>query len=289
MNRYPNTFGPYGYRGNAAQYFNLLWPLCLGFWWCLRTGYYRSRKAQARSGGGPHVFAALLAVTTIMAPTLSASRGGAVISVLGLAGALLGLYRAKSGAKAKAVAWIILAAVVIVGASLFIARDAVTARFASMKSVTDAASAEDRLNQYERTFDLIRDYPVLGVGPICYCVVYTLYLRPTDTWYPYAHSDWFQLVAEWGFVGAAIVLAALLVALALAFTADTANHVLLNTLVIGLLATLLYATFDFPFQIHSIVFLFLLVLAILTSLPREQRTVSKSASSDRHPPPPSGR
>jgi hypothetical protein len=25
-------FGPYAYRGNAAAYFNLLWPVCLGFW-----------------------------------------------------------------------------------------------------------------------------------------------------------------------------------------------------------------------------------------------------------------
>ena len=26
-------FGPYAYRANAAQYFNLLWPAVLGFWW----------------------------------------------------------------------------------------------------------------------------------------------------------------------------------------------------------------------------------------------------------------
>src|SRR5262245_29487684 len=33
-----SQFGPYAYRSNAAQYFNLLWPVCLGFWWALHRG-----------------------------------------------------------------------------------------------------------------------------------------------------------------------------------------------------------------------------------------------------------
>ena len=38
-------FGPYAYRANASQYFNLLWPVCLGFWWTLN----RSFGSQAQS------------------------------------------------------------------------------------------------------------------------------------------------------------------------------------------------------------------------------------------------
>jgi hypothetical protein len=34
-----SQFGPYAYRGSAASYFNLVWPLIVGFWWTLiRTG-----------------------------------------------------------------------------------------------------------------------------------------------------------------------------------------------------------------------------------------------------------
>ena len=48
-------FGPYAYRGNAAAYFNLLWPVCLGFWWTLQ----RSREGGRRHHllllcAGPH-------------------------------------------------------------------------------------------------------------------------------------------------------------------------------------------------------------------------------------------
>ena len=38
-------FGPWAYRANAAAWFNLLWPVCLGFWWTLHHhgGYNKLR------------------------------------------------------------------------------------------------------------------------------------------------------------------------------------------------------------------------------------------------------
>ena len=66
-------FGPYAYRSNAAQYFNLLWPVCLGFWLTLqRLGDGRSRAHHG-----------LLACAMIMAacPIISSSRAGALVSV----------------------------------------------------------------------------------------------------------------------------------------------------------------------------------------------------------------
>src|SRR6266446_481554 len=39
-------FGPYAYRANASQYFNLLWPVCLGFWWTLQRASGFKRKTH---------------------------------------------------------------------------------------------------------------------------------------------------------------------------------------------------------------------------------------------------
>jgi len=61
-----DQFGPYAYRSNAAQYFNLLWPVCLGFWWTLqRAGGTRFKSHHA-----------LLFCVAIMAacPVISAGR-----------------------------------------------------------------------------------------------------------------------------------------------------------------------------------------------------------------------
>ncbi len=66
-------FGPYAYRANASQYFNLLWPVCLGFWWTLN----RSLGFQR------HAYHLILACCAIMAacPIISTSRAGAVVTM----------------------------------------------------------------------------------------------------------------------------------------------------------------------------------------------------------------
>lgn len=65
-------FGPFAYRSNAAQYFNLLWPVCLGFWLSLRQSVgYPSRHQNW-----------LLLCAAIMAacPIIATTRGGAMVT-----------------------------------------------------------------------------------------------------------------------------------------------------------------------------------------------------------------
>ena len=66
-------FGPYAYRANAAQYFNLLWPVCVGFWWML----HRARGFRRHT----HHLVLLGAVLMAACPIISTSRGGALITV----------------------------------------------------------------------------------------------------------------------------------------------------------------------------------------------------------------
>src|ERR1017187_5410233 len=84
-------FGPYAYRSNAAQYFNLLWPAVLGFWWA-GVSSLRGLRSSARSDRQKRL-AVLLPCVLIMAicPLVSASRGGAIVMVgsLVLGGAIL--------------------------------------------------------------------------------------------------------------------------------------------------------------------------------------------------------
>ena len=65
-------FGPYAYRANASQYFNLVWPVCLGFWWML------NRSASKRST----IHHLVLVCCALMAacPMISTSRGGALVT-----------------------------------------------------------------------------------------------------------------------------------------------------------------------------------------------------------------
>ena len=76
-------FGPYAYRSNAAQYFTLLWPLALGFWWLQN----RAARFQPRPGSTHHL---LLPCVMLMAacPLISLSRAGAIIGLGGIVAAV---------------------------------------------------------------------------------------------------------------------------------------------------------------------------------------------------------
>jgi len=78
-----SQFGPYAYRSNAAQYFNLLWPVCLGFWWTLRRATKFTSRVGRRLGSGPHVLLLPCAVLLAAAPIISTSRGGALVAITG--------------------------------------------------------------------------------------------------------------------------------------------------------------------------------------------------------------
>jgi hypothetical protein len=64
-------FGPFAYRSNAAEYFNLLWPLCLGFWLTLR------RATTTRHQN--HAWLLLGAAIMAACPFICSSRGGSFV------------------------------------------------------------------------------------------------------------------------------------------------------------------------------------------------------------------
>ncbi|NLH74157.1 MAG: O-antigen ligase family protein [Verrucomicrobia bacterium] len=75
-----SQFGPYAYRSNAAQYLNLVWPVCLGLFWILRHEARRSIPRARRVGSSPHLILLPCAALIAAAPFLSMSRGGVLIT-----------------------------------------------------------------------------------------------------------------------------------------------------------------------------------------------------------------
>ncbi len=86
--RQSGFFGPFWYRNNAAQYFNLLWPVVLGFW---HTRYLRAVDS-GRPGRQLTNSADLLLLPCLLlmlaAPLMSLSRGGSLIALTLLAACL---------------------------------------------------------------------------------------------------------------------------------------------------------------------------------------------------------
>lgn len=122
---------------------------------------------------------------------------------------------------------------------------------------------------------MARDYPVFGTGPGTYESVSELY-RPENIgfWPAQVHNDWLETRITFGWVGSGLIGLALGLVLARWFLPGGIHagrrFALLTWL--ALAGCLVHALYDFPFQVHSILFLFLTWCAILFSVSR--RSVS---------------
>jgi O-antigen ligase len=261
-----SQFGPYAYRANAAQYFNLLWPLSLGFWWTLHyTGGLRGK-----------VHHLLLFCAAIMAacPVISTSRGSALVAagILILAVVFLTVTNLFArtwrlpgrNARWETTAVLGLFFMLAVALGWYFGWDALEPR---MEQISEGF--QDREEMYDAAQPMAADYPFFGTGPGTFATVFQLYRVSNATYWPeQLHNDWLETRITFGWFGLALLLAALACAMLRWFAPGGIRggrqFVILAWL--ALAACLIQARFDFPFQIHSIVFLFLLICAVLFSL-----------------------
>lgn len=255
-------FGPYAYRSNAAQYFTLIWPVALGFWWL----QHRAAKFQSRPRSTHHL---LLPCAMLMAacPLISLSRAGAIIGLGGIlvACAILALapgthWKEKLGLPLFLVTILLLA---WYAGWLNLAR-----RFSEMNGEWDPA----RQQMWRLATQMARDFPLFGTGPGTFEPVSMLYLDAQDPqWMAQLHNDWLETLVTFGGLGFALILLALLTVLSRWFRGGgiPAHRVLVSFLWLALAGCLSYAAVDFPFQIYSILFLFVLLCAILFCLSRK--------------------
>ncbi|MBU6402750.1 MAG: O-antigen ligase family protein [Verrucomicrobia bacterium] len=265
-----SQFGPFAYRGNAAEYLNLIWPVCLAFWWALRRVARFSPRRTVRAGSGPHVVLLPCAVLTAAGPIISTARGGALTATGGilLATALL-LWRTRRGGWLSRVGVITLF-LVIISLAGYLGWTQLEQRLKTI--FTDEMSG--RVELYQNAHKMAEDFPWLGSGPGTFGPLYQEYRAGLNqVWEVWAHNDWLETRITFGRIGLTLVLLMLALALGRWFAGGgiplprTAVH--LMWVAIG--ACLLYARFDFPLQVYSILFVFILWCSVLFCLSRQPR------------------
>jgi len=259
-------FASYAYRANAAQYFNLLWPAILGFWWVTH-----------RSASIPPISKHLLLGCAIIAaacPILSTARGAALVELGMLLTAALVLLSARSrfafrNSKRRKARMIALGLffVVVLGVGLGLGWKALRPRMEQFK--TGLASRQE---VYERARPMSRDYPVFGTGPGTFERVFQLYRISPDAYWPaQVHNDWLETRITFGWVGSLLIGLAFLTVLLRSFAAGAlhGSRQLVYLLWLSLAGCLAQARWDFPLQIYSVLFVFLIWCAVLFALSRK--------------------
>jgi hypothetical protein len=253
-------FGPFSYRGNAAEYFNLIWPLSFGF----SILVFRNRRGMnsKRKLDGPHLLLIPGLILLGIAPFFTLSRGGALIAAFGMA-AFLYLLISEYSHSRKMRAGIIMVFAVLGIAVWVSASQELLKRFE-----TEKTGLGGRSEIYENAKKITSDFPLFGTGPGTFRSVYHLY-RPdlSQKWHAFVHDDWLETRVTLGWIGFGLVLLQLAALAAWIFQSRQAPipRLFFGCSLISLIGTLIKAKFDFPFQTYSIFFTFVLVAAIAVS------------------------
>jgi hypothetical protein len=265
-----SQFGPYAYRTNAAEYFNLLWPVCAGLAFLSAQAANRDRQEGRRRRGTAHRWLAAGAVLMGACPLIASSRGGTLIAVGMLPLALVAMLTIPRGVSTGSKVGLGLLFAAAIQVAVVLGWDALEPRFEDV-FVDDLGG---RLAAYKNAQGMAKDYPLFGSGAGSFASMYWLYRTGSDTeWFAYLHNDWLEWRITLGWIGFALLLASL---------AGTCAHWFLGAGVPlpGLLAALVWlamagclvhARFDFPFRVHSIVTVFLLYCSVLSCSSRAQK------------------
>ncbi len=252
-------FGPYAYRSNAAQFFNLVWPLALGVWW--QRHLQSSRRAQ-------HHWLLPCVMVLLAGSLVSLSRAGAGVAILQLL-ACICVVIASSGFSARSRLAVVLVFVAAVGAASYLGWEQLFERLRS--SAADPLSG--RRETYELAERMTKDYPWFGVGPGAFGSVFQFYRNSTaDYWPGQLHNDWLEYLITFGRIGCALlVTASALIAGRWFTTGGLRTHWTFTAFIwVALGGCLLHARVDFPLQIYSIQFVFIVLCAILFSISRQE-------------------
>jgi O-antigen ligase len=260
-----SCFGPFSYRGNAADYLNLIWPVSFGFWYTLAR---RRDERHFGIGDGPELLLLPMSLVTTAASFATLSRGGALVAA-GMLLILLGTSFAARGSRILKISLAVTISSVLIVAGV-LAGSSLAARF--RKAVTDNMSG--RVEIYENAHKLAADFPWFGSGPGTFMSVYQLYrANTTQIWAAFVHDDWLETRVTFGRIGMTIVLLqlVLLVFWTMASRKKWDFPALTVALFLSLGGCLVHAKRDFPFQTYGVFFTFTAACALLicTATPRK--------------------
>jgi len=261
-------FGPYAYRSNAAQYFGMVWPVGLAFWWWLRGEARRRRETAAGVQRLKHNW--LLPCIAIMAacPIMSLSRAGALVTMLMIALAAMILLVAWRRRHPSVKFGIVLFFALAFSLGAYFGWDKFSER---MKYFDEGLELREKM--YETARAMADDYPWFGIGPGTFEPVFQLYRSsPEEYWPAQLHNDWLETRITFGWLGSGLLGAALLLILLRWFLPGgvPVRWPVPALLWLSVAGCLLYARYDFPLQIYSLQLLFLVICLVLFCLSRKE-------------------
>lgn len=280
------AFGPFANHNHFAGYMELLIPLPIALvitravsrevrvLYGFAAAVMGLAAVASLSRGGMISLAATMMFIVLVSMRLPAARRSSAAGKFADTGR--GKLKARGGFRAIASqAVVVVALVAFIGAGvLWIGADPIIQRVAPGQVVEGQPKETFSTSRgwiWRDTITMIRANPLVGVGLGAYGTAFNIYTkRDGSVRVPQAHNDYLQIVADCGIVGGFIALWFLIVVFRSVGRGLKARDPLLAGLALGsgagIFGILVHSLFDFNLQIPSNALLFLVLVAVTSSV-----------------------
>jgi len=293
-----SAFGPFANHNHFAGYMELLIPLPIALvitravsrevrvLYVFAAAIMGLAAIASLSRGGMISLAAMMMFIALVSMRLTHARTGASRRN-GIGEAEHNKPKAAGSFRARVSQVVIVAALVaVIGAGvLWIGADPIIQR------VNQGQASEGRAQEtfatsrgwiWRDTITMIRANPLLGVGLGAYVTAFNIYTKSDGSVkVPQAHNDYLQVVADCGIAGGLIALWFIVIVFRSVGRGLKARDPLLAALALasgaGVFGILVHSLFDFNLQIPSNALLFLILVAIASSVAEMVRVSESSA------------
>ncbi|MGC6423397.1 MAG: O-antigen ligase family protein [Lentimonas sp.] len=274
-------WGSFFYRNQGAAYLNLIMVAAAFLY------FYYSKRAEVHGHqGGPHMLLFILIALTGVSVATALSRGGIIFGSVILCGfmtlvflqKLMHFFKDRGSWKIAAFTGLLF---VLAGVALAtqVDTDAIQERFGDVEATVENADEDARYLSSKATWDMAQDNLWLGWGAGSFRYIFPIYQQKYPEllytryhkkrgWigrkvYHYAHNDIFQFLAEYGVIGCAFLVGSLCCGMYQVLAGVGHNFPAACIILVGLIAALGHAFFDFILNspAYWIAFVGLLTLA----------------------------
>jgi O-antigen ligase len=226
-------------------------------------------------------------IVVLVALVLSRSRGGIIVAAAACSVCVVALARAQVLGR-RAAAGMVLVAVIVLAAIYLHGHQRVQQELETLVSGSLSEMDRDAARQrvWQANLEIAKHFPLFGGGVGCHAELYPLFFPYVyDVEFTHAESGYLQIVTETGFVGGALLCAAMLLLAQQGWRAWKARSSTRHASCIaaagaGCFASGLHSIFDFPWYIPGCMAATLVLLACWNRL---GSLATLPAESDRHP------
>jgi O-antigen ligase len=265
-------FGPFGYRGNAATYLNLMWPVGAYLLGVELSSNHGGRKNRIGNGAYTLLYPLLFVIS--LGVIISSSRAGAIVLIASMGLLAMRAVFAAGKVNARLFAIFLGAAVLIAGIAWILDEARGLTRIISTAKELAGKGSEGRPDIYQHLPSLFREHFLWGSGPGSFSSVYVIVRKPTLSsqkevvWSAWAHSDPAEILITFGVVGSILLLSCFFFILILPRLRGkpVAGQPGGFYLFLSLGTMVVHSFVDFPFQIHSLLHAFVVIVAIISAV-----------------------